>query len=409
MEGMESLRSALEATRLVLDENPVGIRHGATMKPSGNKRPGRALKFVLDVLKTKFRLEDPHGLIGDLKDATYDIFVCQQNNERVFKPLWYCYVANQEWFKRPFVVSIGGIEDRVRLALDSFVEAFRVYPFAVSPEKIRRRFDLHIFAILNHNREAATRHKKLARQIGKAWVDKHVYGYFNDSQARELGTLQTSLFELLWSGTVEQLKLESAYTSDDPEQTEFERAVGELERVLQKAIVRLREQRFTIAFCGTVEADKSLFLNALMGRAILPSCGESRNPRITRPILSNTAEFLSTALPCRLRHIKGQSWPLLQFQAEPFLVALKKLQACQYGRKMQTYQAPSENMFEELLSNALSDPSDEEVLLRTIHSQWVNLHAVTRENLLKFETPEFKLSRSAYGDLSVKNLVSFVS
>ena len=128
------------------------------------------------------------------------------------------------------------------------------------------------------------------------------------------------------------------------------------------------------------------------------------------PILSITAEFPSTALPCRLYHVEGQKYPLLRFQAEPFLVALKKLQTHQYGRKMQTYRPPPENMFEELpLSDALSTSPDEKILLRTIHSQWVNLHAATHDNLLKFETPGFELSRIARGDLGVKTLVSFVS
>jgi hypothetical protein len=64
--------------------------------------------------------------------------------------------------------------------------------------------DLHTFAVLNHDHEAATRHEKIARQMGKAWVDVHVQGY--DFRFRELDDLQTSLLELLWSGTVEQLK-----------------------------------------------------------------------------------------------------------------------------------------------------------------------------------------------------------
>ena len=120
-------------------------------------------------------------------------------------------------------------------------------------------------------------------------------------------------------------------------------------------------------------------------------------------------ELPSTAWPCRLRHVEGQTVPELQFQAEPFLIALKKLQAHQYGRKMQTYQPPPENMFEALLSGAPSEPSDEEILLRTIHSQWIDLHAVTRDNLLKFENPGFKLPRMATGEQSVKTLVSLTS
>ena len=76
---------------------------------------------------------------------------------------------------------------------------------------------------------------------------------------------------------------------------------------------------------------------------------------------------------------------------------------------MQTYQPRPENMFEELLlADALSEPSDEEILLRTIHSQWVNLDTITRDNLLKFETPGFRLPRGAYRELNVKTLVSAV-
>jgi len=103
-------------------------------------------------------------------------------------------------------------------------------------------------------------------------VDDRVVRY--NGQVRELAGLQTSLFELSWSGTAEHLRKHSAY-SDDPERAEFERVVEKLDRALQGAIVHLEQQQFTIAFCGTVEADKSLSLNALMGRSILPSDGES--------------------------------------------------------------------------------------------------------------------------------------
>ena len=302
LEGIWALKRAFKATQLALDdeENPANIRHGATMKPSGKERPKTALKSVLNVLRTNFCLGGLHGLISDLKDATDEVFVCQQNNERVFKPLWYRYVATKQWCDCIPVVYIDGIQDRVWTALGAVLETFRAHPFAVSPEKIRHKFlRYHIFAILNHNHVAATRHQTLARRIGKAWVDDHVRGYFNVSQVQELGALQTSLFELLWGGAVEQLKGDSPHSFDDPERPEFERTLGELERGLKKAIVRLREQRFTIVFCGTVEADKSLFLNALMGRAILPSDGESHDPRMPQPYTEHHCRvpFHSLALP----------------------------------------------------------------------------------------------------------------
>ena len=126
------------------------------------------------------------------------------------------------------------------------------------------------------------------------------------------------------------------------------------------------------------------------------------------PLLTIPTELPSTAWPCRVRHVEGQSVPELQFEAEPFIVALKKLQAHQYGRKMQTYQPPPENVFEAPLSDAPSELSEEEILLKAIHSHWVNLHDVTRENLLMFETPGFELPLMAIGDQYVKILVGFV-
>ena len=405
MEGMEGLESALKATRLLLEEVLEGSRHEATMNPSGSKKPRRALKFVLSVLKTNFAPRDLLDLIGDLKDANHEVFVCQQNNKRAFKIVWYRYAVSQQRTGRPSTVyNIGSIDDRVWRALDSALGAFHVYPFAVSPERIHRGYNPHTFAILNHTREAATRHEELARRIGKAWVDDRVREY--DGRIRELGGLQTLLFELLWSRTVEQLKRDSPYSSDDPERSEFERSVEELERVLQETIVRSKRQHFSIALCGVVKAGKSLFLNALMGRSILPSDGEPYDSLTLPRILSITAELLSTALPCRLRHVEGQTVPELRFQAEPFLAALEKLQYHQYGRKMQTYQPLPGNMFE---APSSSEPSEEEMLLRTIHRQWDDLRAVTRHNLLKFEAPGFQLPRTATGDLHVNILVSFVS
>ena len=404
---MEGLEGELKATRLLLEENPTGNRHEVTVNPSENKKPRRALNSVLGVLKANFRPGHRSELSSDLKDATYEILMCQQSNKGAFKLVWNLYVVAQQWTGAPSSVGIiGNIQDSVAQALDSVLHAFHVHPFAVSPEG-DSRVNLPTFAILNCSHETATRHEKLARRIGKAWVDDRARRY--NTQIRDIRALQTSLFELLWSGTVEQLKRNSAYSYDDPERPEFERVVEELEMALQEAIVRSRKQRFTIAFCGMAKAGKSLFLNALMGRAILPSDGAFVDPRTPHPILNITAELPSTAWPCRLRHVDGQTVPELQFQAEPFLVALKKLQAHQYGRKMRTYQPPPENMFEALLSDAPSEPSEEEILLRTIHSQWIDLHAVTRDNLLKFEQPGYKLPRMATGEQNVKTLVSATS
>jgi hypothetical protein len=66
---------------------------------------------------------------------------------------------------------------------------------------------------------------------------------------------------------------------------------------------------------------------------------------------------------------------------------------------MATYEPPSENIFDSLLSDdpsdASSEPSEEEVKLRTIHSEWIDLHVITRSNLLKFENPRVQAARGS--------------
>jgi hypothetical protein len=126
-------------------------------------------------------------------------------------------------------------------------------------------------------------------------------------------------------------------------------------------------------------------------------------------MLSYVAELPSTAWPCRLHHVEGQTVPKLTFHPDPFLDALKKFQNEKYGRKMENYKPPSEDTFASLLSDDPFDtpcePSEEEIKLRTIHSEWIVLHAITRANLLKFEDPDFKLRRTAEGEQDVKHLV----
>lgn len=396
--AMQSLEKVLKATR-----SPLEIESEYYVPTSGSKR---ALKSVLDVLRANFRPGDLHERIGDLKNVTDEIFVCQQNNERTFKVAWYRFVVAQQWTdRRASVNTTRDIQDRTGQAFDRVLWSFSSHPFALSPIVVSvARVNLPAFAILNCSHEAVTRHEEFARLVGKAWVDVRVSRYGN--QVQQLGALQSFLFELLWSGTVVQLKQRDEYSPDDPERTEFDRRVEWLEMVLQGAILRLREKHCTITFCGTVEANKALFLNALIGRAILPSNGESHDPCVPHPILSIIVEL---AWPCRLRHVEGQKVPDLRYQAKPFLVALKKFQYHQYGRKMQSYQPPPHNTFETLPSDAPSEPSDEERLLRRIHNQWADLSAVTRDNLLKFETPGFQLLGMALGEQEVKNLVCFMS
>jgi hypothetical protein len=129
-------------------------------------------------------------------------------------------------------------------------------------------------------------------------------------------------------------------------------------------------------------------------------------------MLSRPAELPSTAWPCRLRHVEGQKVPELHFDPDPFLYALKKFRAHKYGKMMKIYKPAPENMFKPLPSDPPPDTlyalSEEEFKLRTIHSEWIDLHPITRANLLKFEDPHFSLPSMAAGEQGVKNLVGLI-
>ena len=394
---MGGLESALKATQRLLEAHPPSVSHDGTMDTPMSKSR-RALTLLLNVLKASVPLGH-HDLIGDLED---EICGCQRDNGRAFKLLWNLYILSQQRIDRQ--INIGNLQDRYRFgpALDSFLHGLHVHPFAISSEG-DSRLNLASLEVLNRNHEIATRYEELARRFGKAWVEDRVPVY--NEQVKDLGALQTSLFELLWSGTVEQLKRHSAYSASDAERPEFKGSVMELEKMLQDAIVRSKRQRFTIAFCGVVKAGKSMLLNALVGRTILPSDGEANGSRAIT-ILTITTELPSTAWPCRLRHVEGQTVPELHFHPDPFVTALKELQFHQYGRKVEAYEPPTEDMFEALLSGTPWQPSEEEVMIKRIHSQCDGLHTVTRNHLLEFETPGFELPPMAAGEQNVKKLVN---
>ena len=275
---MQSFKATLEVAWLMLDENPAGNRHEITTYPSRSNKPIKALSFVLTVLRANPR----PGFIGDLKDATREIKGCQQNIERAFKLVWYLYATTQQFIGRRSSVytmyNIADSQDDVSKALDSVLHAFHLHPFALSPE-VDKELDLLTLTVLNHNHQTATVYEELARRTGKAWVDDRLQMY--NTPLRDLFAFQASLFELFWSGTIEQLKRRDVNDGDDPERLEFEKALLELEKALREVIVRSKKRRFAVAFCGMVKAGKSSFLNALMGRAILPSDGESNDLHTT--------------------------------------------------------------------------------------------------------------------------------
>ena len=275
---MQSFRGALEDAQLLLEEKPTRNLHKVTKHPSGSNNLKKSINSVYTVLKGNLRPES----VDNLREATKEIDECRQNTESTFKLVWNLYAFYQQYIGRPafayHVDNVADNQDDASEALDSVLHAFHFHPFDLSPEA-DKRFNLIPLTVLNHNDQVATRYEELARRIGKAWVDDRVQTC--NAPLRDLSSFQTSLFELLWCGMIEQSKRRDVDYGDDPERPEFEKALLELEKALREVIVRSKKRRFAIAFCGTVKAGKSAFLNALMGRAILPSNGESKDLHIT--------------------------------------------------------------------------------------------------------------------------------
>jgi hypothetical protein len=117
------------------------------------------------------------------------------------------------------------------------------------------------------------------------------------------------------------------------------------------------------------------------------------------------AELPSTAWPCRLRHVPGQSVPILTYDPEPFWRGLVKLQEHGFGSKMQNYKQPAEDPFSDILDDNMPDQISNDGLAH-IYKNWRDLHKQTRENLLLFESPDFILPSRVEGRIEVAKLVS---
>jgi hypothetical protein len=293
--ALSELDISLKAAKLLLEQNQMSY----TNNPRSNPREKRETivkrppirDLINSFFKANFTLQD--DTIRIMQDTTRDLKVCRKNCDRAFKLVWNLYLIYQQrsppqsFRREPFTGSYGELSS----ALDEVTLAFHQRPFSISPRG-EDGIKYERFTTLNDSHTASSQHQELMRKLGEDWVKERMgRENFQDaagkkiSKLRWLGGLQMTLFELLWSGTIEQLKRHSINVSDDPsvsndpEREDLKRNLKDLQRDLQEAIMRAKKQRFSIAFCGMVKAGKSLFLNALIGKPILPSDGESR-PRI---------------------------------------------------------------------------------------------------------------------------------
>jgi hypothetical protein len=207
------------------------------------------------------------AVVSDLKERRNNILDNQQNIKRDFRLFWNLYTIFQQRATTQAIFSLD--QSRVKSmtgALDAVSWEFIGHPFGIS--RPCGSFEL---SVLNRDHDAASRKEELARKLGKGWIDDRVNRHH--VPADQLIDVQTALFELIWSGTIQQLKENPTRNTIDPEHQEFEQILDQLDNSLQEVIARSKRPRFTLSFYGMVKAGKSLFLNSLIGKVVLPSNG----------------------------------------------------------------------------------------------------------------------------------------
>ena len=289
-------------------------------------------------------------------------------------------------------------------ALDAVSWELFDHPFGIS-----RPCSSFSLSILNRDHNAASRQEELARKLGRGWIDDRVNRHH--IPANQLIDVQTTLFELIWSGTVPALQGNLARSTNDPEHREFEVILDQLDKSLQGVIGRSKRPRFTLTFYGMVKAGKSLLLNSLIGNIVLPSIGRYPWNSKTWSYAKFHLELPSTVWPCRLVHVKGRKEPELCVRTELFNKAIKCLREKCYSAQMEKYRPPTISVFGSMFGDDLDsegETSPEANKLREIYHEWKGLHIVTQSNLLTFEQPGFQLRHQVSGVETVSDLVSLV-
>ncbi|OBZ66419.1 Clamp-binding protein CrfC [Grifola frondosa] len=242
------------------------------------------------------------------------------------------------------------------------------------------------------------------KDMAERWVDDRV----SEASMADIGRAQIELITNLRSALDAEL---AAFATEGPSVSgsgpEAVRCAHlfEIRDNVEKELMRDKTKTFSIAFCGMVKAGKSLFLNALMGRMLLPS-----------------DELPSTAWPCRVRHVKGQQTPNLDIDAAYFQNAIDSLQRHHFGAMMENYRPPKDsNIFAAILDDipdTLGDSrsvgTDEQALKlmtrkREVYKNWIDLHPTTKSNLLRFEKAGYRIPERASGEEHVLDLLAQVN
>ncbi|KLO15519.1 hypothetical protein SCHPADRAFT_938629 [Schizopora paradoxa] len=269
--------------------------------------------------------------------------------------------------------------------------------------------DVDGICYFNEKRESAERASTLADELGTRWVDSLIG---TNPSVAEICKAQIALLRSLplqEASSLERslniLPTNAPYVAQKAQANATENSnalLKEMQDLVDSSLKRETNQVFSIAFCGTVKAGKSSFLNSLIGRKILPS-----------------DELPATAWPCRVRHASGIKEPVLEVNPKIFQKPLKELQRLQYGLKLKDYspEVSEDDPFSGILDDDTSFLSSTEESypttdtrsekeLHSIYNICSDLQPKSRENLLKFEKKDFVLRDRVEGLRAVHELLA---
>ena len=256
---MERFHENLNALKIMLDTEPA---NESSTLPDSNRSLRSFLVALMRVPPSKQRT-----VVSDLNEARNKILNNQQNINRDFKLIWYLYTVSQQQENTGAIFSMdpGGTKSLTG-ALDAVSWEFIGQPFGIS-----RPCGSFSLSVLNRDHNVASRQEELSKKLGRGWINDRVNRHH--VPAIQLINVQTTLFELIWGGTVPQLRGNLTRSINDPEHRDYEVILDQLDKSLQEVVARSKRPRFTISFYGMVKAGKSLFLSSLIGDFVLPSNG----------------------------------------------------------------------------------------------------------------------------------------
>lgn len=268
------------------------------------------------------------GRLAGLKSTTTQL---RKKTERVFKFLWYT-IRKDDLRGLPHATPAHDCDAEFADALNSMLSLFQNEPFAMATHaEVNARLP-----ILNRD-STFDGFTEFMQRAGTAWINDRLlqppeHALSDNSPIDMLREAQISLFEILWSRTLEQRREKQEQErlpqlAPSQEITTFSQPLADAElptyslesgpapsssrsnegsslpllestsphflesrpepkyescedieilaRVLQASIFRAKSPSFVTAFCGKAKSGKSLFLNALIGAPLLPSDGMS--------------------------------------------------------------------------------------------------------------------------------------